>query len=184
MDFWDLHEQHYSQVRKFIVSLVRDEWVADDLTQETFTRLHEHLGTLRDPSKASSWIFGVAHNLCVDHFRKVRTSPTPDAENWSQEDIDDEPGVQKQMERRQMSDCVRAQIDLLPESLRTVILLMDIMNFSQQEAAEILGTTVGNVKVRLHRARKKLKDLLDVRCTFQVDEGSVLICQPKEDVEG
>jgi RNA polymerase sigma-70 factor (ECF subfamily) len=85
-----------------------------------------------------------------------------------------------------MGECVQNQISLLPESLRTVVLLFDIMEFGHQEIADILGVTVENVKVRLHRARKKLKAILEEKCTFEKDERDVLVCLPvgEESVEG
>jgi RNA polymerase sigma-70 factor (ECF subfamily) len=57
------------------------------------------------------------------------------------------------------------------------------MDFSHQEIADILGLTVENVKVRLHRARKKFKAILEKECTFEVDERSVLVCEPVEKKE-
>jgi hypothetical protein len=52
------------------------------------------------------------------------------------------------------------------------------MEFSHQEIADILGITVKNVKVRLHRARKKLKSILEQKCSFERDERNVLVCLP------
>ena len=79
-----------------------------------------------------------------------------------------------------MGQCVQAQIDLLPESLRTVIVLFDVMEFSHQEIGEILGISVENAKVRLHRARKRLRAILEEKCTFEIDERSVLVCEPND----
>jgi RNA polymerase sigma-70 factor (ECF subfamily) len=77
-----------------------------------------------------------------------------------------------------MRQCVFGLVNRLPEGLRSVIILSDVSEFSQQEIAEILGITVENVKIRLHRARKKLKALLEEHCVFEVDERNVLTCQP------
>jgi RNA polymerase sigma-70 factor (ECF subfamily) len=52
------------------------------------------------------------------------------------------------------------------------------MDFTHQEIADILGLSVENVKVRAHRGRKKMKDILKEKCTFEVDERNVLICEP------
>ena len=60
MEFWAIYDQYYAKVRKFILALVRDEWVADDLIQETFLRVQQNLEGLRDFSKLSSWIFRIA----------------------------------------------------------------------------------------------------------------------------
>jgi len=93
--------------------------------------------------------------------------------------IQKESDIQKELEQRQMGECVQNQIRFLPESLRTVLVLFDIMDFSLQEVAEILGITVENAKVRLHRARKKMKAVLEKQCTFETDERNVLVCEPK-----
>jgi len=185
MEFWDIYDQFYTRVRKFILALVRDEWVADDLVQETFLRVQKNLGSLKDSSKMSPWIFRIAHNLCQDHFRQLKISRKE--ESIDQEEMGDlkealaQKGldVQKELEQREMGECVQNQIDLLPESLRTVIVLHELMEFNLREIAEILGTTIENVKVRLHRARKKLKAILEEKCAFEKDDRNVLICTPK-----
>jgi len=89
-----------------------------------------------------------------------------------------EPLFQKEFEQHQMGECVQDKIRLLPESYQTVLALFDLMEFSHQEIAEILDISVENVKVRLHRARKKLKTILEEKCRFEVDERNVLICDP------
>ena len=184
MEFWEIYDQFYGKVRKFILALVKDEWAADDLIQETFLRIQNNLKSLKDPSKLSSWIFRIAYNLCQDHFRQLKRSRKE--ERIDQEEVEDfkdaliqkGPDIQKELEQRQMGECVQNQINLLPESLRTVLIFFDIMEFSHQEIADILGMTVKNVKVRLHRARKKLKPILEERCSFERDERNVLICLP------
>jgi RNA polymerase sigma-70 factor, ECF subfamily len=189
MEFWEIYDQHYSRVRKFILALVKDEWAADDIIQETFLKVQQNVGSLRDPSRLSPWIFRIAHNLCQDHFRGLKKSRKE--ESIDQEETGDLKealiqkglGIQKEMEQRQMGECVQNQINLLPESLRTVLVLFDMMEFSHQESAEILGITIENVKVRLHRARMKLKTILEEKCAFERDERNVLICTPARNTE-
>ena len=189
MEFWEIYDQYYSRVRKFILALAKDEWVADDLIQDTFLKVQQNIESLRDPSRLSSWIFRIAHNLCQDHFRRLKKSR--EEERIDQEEMGDfkealiqkGPDIQKELEQRQMGECVQNQINLLPESLRTVLVLFDIMEFSHQESADILGITVKNVRVRLHRARKRLKTILEEKCAFERDERNVLICTPAPDKE-
>ncbi len=184
MEFWEIYDQFYGKVRKFILALVKDEWVADDLIQETFLRIQNNLKSLKDPSKLSSWIFRIAYNLCQDHFRRLKRSRKE--ERIDQEETQDlkealiqkGPDIQKELEQREMGECVQNQINLLPESLRAVLILFDIMEFSHQEIADILEITVKNVKVRLHRARKKLKPILEEKCSFEKDDRNVLVCLP------
>ncbi len=82
-----------------------------------------------------------------------------------------------------MSLCVEDKINLLPESHREVLIFSDTMDMSRQEIADILGITVANVKVRLHRARKALKEILEKDCTFEHDERNVMVCEPKGEID-
>jgi RNA polymerase sigma-70 factor (ECF subfamily) len=85
----------------------------------------------------------------------------------------------KQLERDEMSDCIKEKMSLLPQSYRTILCLFDIAGLTHSEIAEMLEINVGNVKVRLHRARIKMKEILKEHCTFSSDERAVLICIPK-----
>ena len=183
MEFWEIYDQYYAKVRRFILALVKDEWAADDLIQETFLRIQENLSSLRDPSKMSSWIFRIAYHLCQDHFRQLKAAQRKESIDEEKiESLEDifvrEEVVQKHLEQREMGQCVQNQIDLLPQSLRAVLVLFDIMEFNHQEIADTLGITIENVKVRLHRARKKLKAILEEKCAFERDERNVLVCNP------
>ncbi len=180
MDFWKIYDQYYGPVRKFILAYVKDEWVADDLIQETFIKVQKSLDAVKNPSKISAWIFRVAYNRCHDHFRQSKRSSLK--ERTIQQNIVtfEEALVQKELEQQQMGECVQDKMDLLPPDYRTVLILSDIMAFSRREIAEILDISVSNVKVRLHRARKKFKAILEDHCRFEVDERSVLVCDPKE----
>jgi len=184
MNFLETYDQYYQRVRKFILASVRNESVADDLIQETFLRVRQNLDSIRDPGRTSSWIFRIAYNICQDHFRGLKKSSS-----LEEEFTDDLAGlqeipVQKRLEQSEMSRCVQEQLNLLPESLQSVLILSDIMEFSHGEMADILGISVENVKVRLHRARKKLKAILEEKCTFEMDERNVLICEPADEKDG
>ena len=180
MNFWDIYHQHYERVKKFIFALVKDEWVTDDIIQETFIKVQKNLKQLREESKISSWIFRIAYNLCLDHFRKMGQSSKNFRIFVEKKEILSEPLFQKEFEQHQMGECIQDKIRLLPESYQTVLILYDLMEFSHQEIAEIVEISVDNVKVRLHRARKKLKAILEQSCQFEVDERNVLICDPVE----
>ncbi|MFC1823028.1 RNA polymerase sigma factor [Thermodesulfobacteriota bacterium] len=176
MEFVEIYDTHFQKVRSFIVGMTGDNWAADDLAQETFIRVRKNLKDLRDRTKLRPWIFQIARNICRDYFRKngkkklITASPAHDPVG---------PPVQIQMEQQQMSSCVQDKIQLLPETLRAVLVLADLTGLSSQEIADALGIKNGNVKVRLHRARNAMKDILKRECTFEHDERNVMVCLPK-----
>ncbi len=178
MEFFEIYDQNYAKVRRFILALVRDEWTADDLAQETFIRVRSNLDTLEDASKLAPWIFRIARNLCLDHFRGLKKISLNECGIEDAKDAFKESIVQKKLEQHEMSLCVQGVVRLLPEPYQSVITLFDVAELSHREIAEVLGTTVENVKVRLHRGRKKLKELFQQKCTFEVDERNVLVCEP------
>ncbi|CAB1076259.1 hypothetical protein D1AOALGA4SA_4056 [Olavius algarvensis Delta 1 endosymbiont] len=181
MELLEINDRYYDRVKSFIMRLVKDEWVADDLIQETFIRVHRGIDSVRDPSKLSAWIFRIAYNLCQDHFKSLKKS------NYTIEASRDTPGIlpemsaHKELEQFQMGTCVQEQVNLLPEMQRIVLILYDLLGFNHNEIAEMLDITEANAKVRLHRARKSLKSILKDKCTFEMDERNVLVC---ESVEG
>ncbi len=178
MDFREIYDIHYQPVRRFISKLVGDTWVVDDLTQDTFIKVQQNLSGLKDPSKLKPWIYRIARNRCLDHFR----SGAIQNENHELKDglkVSIEPLAQIHVEQQQMSKCVQDKIHLLPESLRVVLALADTMDFTHQEIADILDINIGNAKVRLHRARKAFKEILEQECSFEQDERSVMVCLPK-----
>ena len=178
MDYWDIYHNNYERVRKFIFALVKDEWVADDLIQDTFIKVQKNLIQLKDETKLSSWIFRIAYNLCQDHFRKRSQSITREQIATLEKQFLTIPPFPKEFEQFQMGACIQDKIRLLPESYQAVLVLFDLMDFSHTEVAEIMNISVENVKVRLHRARKKLKAVLEKECRFEIDERSVLVCDP------
>lgn len=181
MHLTEIYDQYYQRVRRFILHMVKNEWLADDLVQETFIKINNNLEDIRDTSKLSSWVFRIAYNLCQDYFRSQGKAPLVDNGDLPGEETSHRvPQTHKKLEQFQMRQCVFGLVNHLPESLRSVIILSDIEEFSQQEVAKVMGITVGNVKIRLHRARKKLKLLVEEYCTLEVDERNVLSCQPKK----
>ncbi len=77
-----------------------------------------------------------------------------------------------------MSDCVNEFLDGLSNEYRQVILLHDLEGLTNPEIAEMLGASLDAVKIRLHRARRKLRDALAAGCDFSYDENNVLVCEP------
>ena len=178
MNLLSIHDDYYDRVKGFITRLVKDEWIADDLVQETFIRVQRNLDSVRNPSKISSWIFQIAYNLCQDHFKSRKKQNTKESDDIS--GVFSEMPVQKKLEQFEMGACVQEQIGLLPGQQGIVLILYDLLGYRHDEIAQMLDITKENARIRLYRARKNLKSILEKKCTIGLDDRNVLVCEPSE----
>lgn len=150
---------------------------AEEVTQDTFLRVHQGLDRFREQASFSSWIFRITHNLCVDLVRAKQrkaglkvVSFDPQSTQSEDELYDSANSVSQiadpMLSPAQLVDAAEQQEVIqkflmeLPESQRTAIVLHDIEGFQYQEIAEILGTSVGTVRSRIYYGRMKLRELL------------------------
>ncbi len=177
-----LFEDYYARIYRHILSIVRDPAEADDLTQETFIRAYRSHSTLRDLGAQTTWLYRIATNVCLDRCRQ-RSRRAPMESEASPEELDladlNAISLQQAVERGEMSSCVRRYLEGLPDSYRAVIIMHDLNGLSGVEISQALGESLATVKIRLHRARQKLRAALGTACVFSHDERNVLICEPK-----
>lgn len=178
-DYFVIIEQYQNVVHRFINMTVKNQWVADDLTQETFIKAYNRIDSLEDVGKMKSWLIRIAYNLCLDHFKTAAKNKCDSLDSIEEVFSANILPMVKQLERNEMSKCVQDKMLLLPQSYRTILSLSDIAGLTQSEIAEVLEVNVGNVKVRLHRARLKMRAILNLHCNFGNDERAVLVCTPK-----
>ena len=180
--------EHYREkIYRYIRRLVKDPTEAEDLLQETFLTVHRQLPSLRDPSALSAWLYRIATNLSYDHLRKSTRyrALRPRGDVMENEAVEaalpdlQAPNVDVAFERTEMSACVQEFIAGLSDDYRTVILLHDLQGLTSPEIAAILDDTLDSVKIRLHRARLKLKAALEQGCTFAPDDRGVFTCDRK-----
>ena len=177
-----LFQGDYQRIFRYIVCMVRDTAEAEDLTQETFLRAFRQRDSLRDKSAQITWLYRIATNICFDRLRKLtRHAPLESDTDIDELDIaePDTPSLQKVIEQDEMSACVQRYLNRLSDSYRAVILLHDMHQLTSPEIARLLGESLDTVKIRLHRARLKLRSVLNAGCEFSYDERSVLTCDSK-----
>lgn len=178
-------EKQQPVLRRYIRSIVRDASVADDVLQEVMCRAVRNYRELQDNARLAAWLMRIATNACIDHFRKSGTRARF-LEGWAGVESAALPGTsaahfERKMEYAEMSACVQRFLEKLPVSYQVVMILHDVEGMTNPEIADMLGTSLGTVKIRLHRARKRLRRILQDACQFQVDERGVLVCEPKEE---
>ena len=180
----DLFERYHDRIRRYVQSMVQDPVEADDLTQETFLRAHRRLQSLHDRGALTAWLYRIATHVCYDRFRQsshrpamesLDAQPSFDADTpWAEKDA---PRLDEVIERAEMSSCVQSFLQDLSDDYRTVILLHDLEGLTNPEIALMLDTSVGAVKIRLHRARRRLHSALAGACDFTHDERGVFVCE-------
>ena len=178
--FFEAYDAHHDGIRRFIRMLVKDPWTTEDLTQETFVRVLKGIDELSERSKMRAWIYRIALNVCRDHFRTRYVRMRERREQGTAEVLELLPSpcsTETNLIHQEMTTCIQQKVGMLPERLRTVVWLFDFDGLSQDEIAQALGISVENVKVRLHRARRKLKSILASHCTFEKDDRNVLVCE-------
>ena len=187
LDSAEIFEEYRDRMHHYIRRQVRDASEADDLVQETFLRAHRQLHAVKDPAALPAWLYRVATNVCYDRFRQAsyrhaRQGTSIEADNDGaevpQEDAD-APRLDLALEQSEMSTCVQEYIEQLSDDYRMVILLHDVHGMTNPEMAGALGCSLATVKIRLHRARAKLKEALSSACDFSVDERGVFVCDRK-----
>jgi len=143
---------------------------ARDVVQDAFLNAFRSVSRFEGNSKLSTWLHRIAVNAALMKLRTRKRKPEQSIETLLPAFLDDghheerfqswdEP-VDKVMERAETRQLVRTQIDALPESYRTVLVLRDIEGLDTEETAKMLGLTVNATKIRLHRARQALRSLL------------------------
>jgi len=150
-----------------IYLLVKDKYLTEDIFQDVFIRIIDTLkgGRYTDEGKFLPWAMRIAHNMCVDHFRKVKRSPT--IKTSDDRDIFEvlnfsEPGADQKMMSGQSHERIRKMVDMLPEDQREVILLRHYADLSFKEIADLtkcsINTALGRMRYGLINLRKLMTE--------------------------
>lgn len=151
--FEALFQQFQGEVYGWIVRIVRDANAAEDLTVETFWRIYRARGRFDFEASFGAWARRIATNLAIDHVRRRR----PEVE--LPEDLPHATAADPVLQREQRNQIATA-FRRLPPKLRVAATLSLIEERSHQEIAQALGTSVGNVRIRVFRAVQLLRQHL------------------------
>lgn len=148
----DLNEELFA----FMLSQLKDEELTKDLHQEVFIKVQTKISQLKHTSKLTSWVYQIARNTIIDHFRNLKFR------NVSLENFDLPENDSDNFEYSSLSNCINQKIKLLSEHHKEVILLTAFQNYSQKELSEHLKISYSGTKSRVQKAKQILKkDILD-----------------------
>jgi RNA polymerase sigma-70 factor (ECF subfamily) len=159
---------------------------AEDVVQLVLSKAVLALPEFRGEASPRTWLFRIATNTAHDWnraYRGARIAPLESDQEESDFDFTKiDASQERQLVREEMSQCVGEVLRTLPENYQIILALSDCDELSDREVADILGTTLGATKIRLHRARTKLKEALEGTCSFYRDAENTLCCDRKEKV--
>jgi RNA polymerase sigma-70 factor (ECF subfamily) len=151
--------------------LLRNADDAQDAVQDAFLAAFRSIGSFKGDAQLSTWLHRIVVNAALMKLRSKRRRPEEPIDELLPRFLADGHAAQpaapwrepadKLVQRREVRELVRASIDRLPETHRTVLMLRDVEELDTEETARLLGISVGAVKTRLHRARQALRELLD-----------------------
>lgn len=161
--FHRLYDTYHQDVFQFLIYLVKNRMVAEDLSHEVYVRVLKSYNRFQGRSSEKTWLFAIAKNVAIDYFRKnaVHTSHSFGAFNWETEQLvsplkSPETLVEMNDEMKQLLDA----LDKCTGDQKMVIIMRYFQELSIAETAEILKWSEGKVKTTQHRAIKQLRNLL------------------------
>jgi RNA polymerase sigma-70 factor (ECF subfamily) len=168
----ELIRRYERPVFSLVFRMVRDRETAEDLSQETFIKVLNHIDRYRPEFKFSSWLFKIANNVAIDHLRKrqldtVSMDGSPGAasaaevEATSFDVVEGGESALDELEAKELGSAIERAIARLRPEYRSCIMLRHVEGRSYEEIAATLDLPLGTVKTYIHRARHELRDALE-----------------------
>ncbi len=157
-----LFERYNKRIYNFLARMTSDRLLAEDLTQNVFLRIIKYRMSYREGARFQSWIYQIARNVFSDHYQsaKNRYSDFVDVEKISDHMPDNE-----EMEQQERENLLQRSMARLTDEQRELLVLTRFEHMKYEEVAEMMNTTVANIKVRVHRAIGRLREFY-----FQMEE--------------
>ena len=163
-----LYDRYAPVVYRLALRILKSPEMAEDLVQEVFWRVWRRSGSFeRERGRVAQWLFGIAHNLCIDELRRLRSRPTPVYEDVDhpiiQQLVDEQMDVPAAAWATEQRRVIAEALHELPQAQRQAIELAYFSGMSHQEIATKLGRPLGTIKTRVRLGLQKLSGLLAAR---------------------
>lgn len=161
-----LVNRHKDRIFTSIYLLVKDKYLAEDIFQDLFIKIIEtfRAGKYKEENKFAQWALRIAHNLCVDHFRKIKNKPvirTGDGADIFEILNFEEPNAEDKMMKTQSGERIMKLVCMLPEDQREIIILRHFADLKFREISKILDCSVNTALGRMRYALLNLRKLIE-----------------------
>lgn len=185
-DITEIYKAYSPKIVLYLSRLVGKD-NAEDLMQEVFIKVFNSLDSFKGNSKLSTWIYKIATNTAIDKLKSfnyknekhITSLDYVEPLKAKTKNTNPESDIEYNFLKQEMNQCIADYINKLPENYRAIFILKEYDDLPIEEISSILEISVDNVKIRLHRSRKKLHELLLANCSFYYDEYSKLCCDKK-----
>lgn len=168
----DVWTKYVSDVKRFIMSKVKNTTATDDILQDTFIKIHTKLDTLKDITKLKPWVFTIARHEILDYFKKT---------NQSNQLKDFNLVTNTETYAHTEKDCLQGILKSLPKKYRDALFLSDIKGLKQQDVALQLNQALSTTKSQIQRARKLIAKGFMECCGFVLNKEGKLVGEIKDE---
>jgi RNA polymerase sigma-70 factor (ECF subfamily) len=177
--FADVVRDLAQPILRYLQRYVGDRAVAEDLRQEALMRMNKGWSSFAGRSSTKTWALAIASRVAADYFRQPGRKMRVVELDEAAELVDSDQAIDERLVVDEMNACVRRVIDSLPEAYRAALVLHDLEGLSAEQTAEVCDCSVASAKIRIHRARLRLKEAMQEQCEFYHDADSVFRCDRK-----
>ncbi len=145
--FEQLVRRHTDAAWRMARSLTRDDFLAEEVVQDTFLKAHRNLHSFRGEAKFSTWLLSICHRTCIDRLRLKKADVVP---------LDEVRGLHRPPERTDLKVAIERALEQLPDDEREAFVLVEVVGHTRGDAAVIAGVPASTMRSRVSRARHKL----------------------------
>lgn len=168
----DLWSEHRSRLRGYIAKRVREDDAVDDILQDVFLKASENLHSLKSRGSVAAWLYRIASNAIVDHYRSRKP--------WEELPVELAAPESERDFVAELATCLQPLIADLPETYRTALVLSEIEGLPQREVAGQLSISLSGAKSRVQRGREKLRQRLLDCCEIETGRGGITGYEPRD----
>lgn len=145
--FETLVRRHTDAAWRMARSMTRDDFLAEEVVQDSFLKAYRNLGSFRGEAKFSTWLLSICHRTCIDRLRLKRAEVVP---------LDEVRGLHGPPERTDLKVAIEHALERLPDDEREAFTLVEVVGHTREDAAAIVGVPASTMRSRVSRAREKL----------------------------
>ena len=160
-------QEHKTRLRHYIAKQVDNADAVDDILQDVYIKAHTRLHTLKSRESIGAWLYRIAYNAIMDHFRQQ----TP----WDElpDSLEAPEDNESEKTHQEVAGCIKPLINELPEKYSVPLQMFELEGMTQKQVAEKLGLSLSGAKSRIQRGRTQLRDKFTSCCDIEVEQGWV-----------